>query len=72
MLFTDKNYVVMDLRSGEKSILDGKKAMELLSLPSPVIQRQELENLAKNIEKNVGESALLPAMSQKHGGRGCC
>ena len=69
MLFTDKNYVVMDLRSGEKSILDGKKAMELLSLPSPVIQRQELENLAKNIKKNVGDSALLPVMNQKHGGR---
>ena len=69
MLYTNKNYVVMDLRSGEKSICDGVSAMEMLSTPALSQQKEQLVNLTKNIEKNVGSGALLPAIPKKHGGR---
>ncbi len=69
MLYTSKNYVVMDLRSGEKSICDGQSVMDLLSIPTLPVQKEQLQNLVRNIEKNVGSGALVPAMPKKHGGR---
>lgn len=70
MLYTNKNYVVMDLRSGEKSICDGQHVIDLMKGPTPAQQKQRLENLTRNIEKNAGVGNIqLPATVRKHGGR---
>ena len=69
MLYTNKNYVVLDLRSGEKSICDGQSVIDLLNTPSLSEQRKRLENLGENIARNVGNGALLPSSIRKRGGR---
>ena len=69
MLYTNKNYVVMDLRSGEKSICDGQSVIDMLKAPSPAKEKESLLNLARNIEKNAGVGALLPEAPKKKPGR---
>ena len=69
MLYTSKNYVVMDLRSGEKSICDGQSVIDMLKSPTPAQEKESLLNLAKNIEKNAGPGALLPEAGKKRSGR---
>lgn len=69
MLYTSKNYVVMDIRSGEKSIFDGQSVIDMLRAPSLTQQKEQLENLTKNIAKNVGAGALMPSEPKKRSGR---
>ena len=69
MLYTNKNYVVMDLRSQEKSICDGQSVIDMLKAPAPAKEKESLINLEKNIEKNAGAGALLPEASPKRSGR---
>ena len=69
MLYTNKNYVVMDLRSGEKSICDGQSVIDMLKTPAPAKEKESLINLARNIEKNAGAGALLPPAPTKRNGR---
>ena len=69
MLYTNKNYVVMDLRSGEKSICDGQSVIDMLKTPAPAKEKESLINLARNIEKNAGAGALLPSAPTKRNGR---
>ena len=69
MLYTNKNYVVMDVRSGEKMICEGREIMDLMKAPALSLQKEQLTNLAQNIEKNVGAGAMVPAIPMKRGGR---
>ena len=69
MLYTNKNYVVMDIRTGEKSICDGRSLIDLLKVPGLAQQKEQLVNLAQNIEKNVGPGAMLPELPKKRSGR---
>ena len=69
MLYTKKNDVVMDLRSGEKSICDGQSVIDMLKTPAPAKEKESLINLARNIEKNAGAGALLPPAPTKRNGR---
>lgn len=69
MLYTSKNYVVMDIRSGEKNICDGQSVIDMLRAPSLSQQKEQLDNLTRNIAKNVGEGAMMPPLPRKRGGR---
>ena len=69
MLFAGKSYVVVNMRGGEKSILDGRSVIGMLRGPSLLEQKSRLENLTENMAKNVGPGALLPALPKRRGGR---
>ena len=69
MLFAGKNYVLMDLKSGEKSVRDGQSIIDMLKVPSLEKQKESLVNLASKIEKNAGKGAVLPTPAHKRSGR---
>ena len=70
MLYTTRQYVVIDVRTGKKGFLPGKEAAELIRLSAFLPQRVEaMENLARNILSNIGPGAVLPALPARHRGR---
>lgn len=69
MMYTDRNYVVIDLRTGKQSLEEGKSLIESMRLPDPSARAAQLANLRRNVQKNVGSSALFPAAPKKKGGR---
>ena len=69
MMYTDRNYVIVDMRTGKQSLETGRSLIESMRLPDPVARAAQLANLGRNIQKNVGSSAMLPAAPKKKGGR---
>ena len=69
MMYTDRNYVVIDLRTGKQSLEDGRSLIESMRLPDPAARAAQLANLSRNVQKNVGSNAMLPAVPKKKGGR---
>ena len=69
MMYTDRNYVVVDLRTGKQSLEQGRSLIESMRLPDPAARAAQLANLSRNVQKNVGSNAMLPAAPKKKGGR---
>ena len=70
MLYTNRDYVVVDLRNGSSRIYRGKDLLEgLTMLPMIAMHRETMENLAKNVEKNIGPGAVIPPVTKTRGGR---
>ena len=69
MMYTDRNYVVIDLRTGKQSLEEGRSLIDSMRMPDPAARAAQLANLSRNVQKNVGSNAMLPAVPKKKGGR---
>ena len=71
LLFAGVNYVVVSLKSGEQSIMSGRELMEEMKKPIIAEQQERLDNISRNISKNIGRDAVIPQTMQtkKRSGR---
>ena len=68
MFYTNRDYIVVNLRTGSRSIAGGRDLLAKMRMPDLDARKEQLENLAKNIQRNVGTDAVLP-QTVKHRGR---
>ena len=69
MLFSGKEYVTVDMKSGEKSILRGRDLSGYFKMGGLSKRKEALTNMAKNIEKNIGAGAIMPNQQRHRSGR---
>ena len=67
MLYTTRDYIVVDVRSGRKSIQKGEDLIARIKEGPVSQQRKALESIAGNAERSIGPGAVLPSPTKKHG-----